>query len=127
VILESKILQAVLIFVSACYFIGEGISIDTWLIIGILAWILMVHLMLGMVLSDSAPSMQRNLLAAVAVILLLIGSAQLSYLALYWASSSAYFHTVCALLLFVITGLLWWRNMPELMKSFSQNSNPDLF
>ncbi len=127
IILESKILQAILIFVSACYFIGEGISIDAWLLIGILAWILATHLMLGMTLSDVNPSMQRSLLAAITLVLLLIGSAQLVYLLVHWALAAHYFYTACALVLLPITALLWWQSLPTLLRSFGQNSNADLF
>ena len=126
-ILESKILQAILIFVSACYFIGEGFSIDIWLVIGMLAWILTTHLILGMTLSDDQPSVQRSLLAVIGLVSIVTGSAQLIYFLVHWALSTQYFYSGCAALLFLISALLWWRTMPTLLKSFGQNSNADLF
>lgn len=126
-VLESKILQAILIFVSACYFIGEGFSIDTWLIIGILAWVLVTHLILGMTFSDEKPSMQRNLLAVIGLSSIIVGSAQLSYFLIHWSLSEQYFFAGTATLLLLISALLWWRSVPTLLQSFGQNSNTDLF
>jgi len=98
-----------------------------WLLIGALAWILATQLMLGMTLTDTEPSIQRNLLSLVTLILLLIGSVQLMYVIVHWFFSGAYLYVACASLLFLITALLWWRSLPELFRSFGQNSNPDLF
>ena len=126
-ILESKILQAILIFVSACYFISEGFSIEIWLVIGILAWILTTHLILGMSLSDDKPSVQRSLLTAIGLISVIVGSAQLIYFVVHWALSTQYFYSGCVALLFLISALLWWRTIPTLLKNFGQNSNADLF
>jgi len=125
--LESKILQAILVFVSASYFISNGVSVDTWLIIGLLGWILATHLMLGMTLANTRSGMLGSAFTIVSLGLILLGTLQALLITVDWLLSAYYGYAICGLVLIAITALLWWRSIGELIQGFGQNSNDDLF
>ena len=126
-ILESKILQAILIFVSASYFIANGISVDMWLVIGLLGWILATHLILGMTLASTRSGILGPAFATVSAALVVLGTLQAVLITANWLLSAHYVYAGCGIVLIMITGLLWWRSIGQLIQSFGQNSNQDLF
>jgi hypothetical protein len=126
-VIESKILQAILIFVSASYFISNGISVDIWLVIGLLAWILASHLVVGMTLNTVKANVQSAVFAIVSVALIVFGTLQALLISLNWALSAQYLYALCGLALIAVSGLLWWRSIPQLIQNFGQNNNDDLF
>ncbi len=126
-ILESKILQAILIFVSASYFISNGISIDMWLIIGLLGWILATHLILGMTLAQSETGLLNSVFIIVSSALIILGTLQALLITIEWSLSTQYGYAACGMILICIAGSLWWRSIGELIQNFGQNSNDDLF
>ncbi|MFT6406914.1 MAG: hypothetical protein ACJAQ6_000324 [Arenicella sp.] len=126
-LVESKILQAILIFVAASYFISNGISIDIWLVIGLLGWMLATHLMLGMSLSEERSGLQSSAFTIVSGALIVIGSLQAVLITFNWLSSAYYGYALCGMALIVISSLLWWRSIPQLIQNFDQNSSDDLF
>lgn len=127
VVVESKMLQAILIFVAASYFISNGVSIDMWLVIGLLGWVLATHLMLGMSLSENNSGVQKSVFILVSAILVITGLLQALLITYNWLTSVYYAHAACGIVLIVISSLLWWRSIPQLIQSFGQNSNDDLF
>ncbi len=125
-VIESKILQAALIFLFSCYFISNGISVDAWLLIGILGWILATHLLVGMTLAADA-GLARGVMSMVSGGLIVIGTCQVLIVSIGWVLSADYAYALLAVTLIAISGLLWWRSIPQLIQNFSQNSNADLF
>jgi len=126
-VVESKILQAILIFVSASYFISNGISIDIWLIIGILGWILATHLMLGMSLNQAKSGMHNSVFSLASGTLIVVGLLQTIMITFNWLAMAYYAYAASSLLLVTIACLLWWRSVPRLIQSFTQKSSNDLF
>ncbi len=126
-VVESKILQAIAIFVSASYFISNGISIDIWLIIGILGWILAAHLMLGMSLKQAKTGKQNSVFSLASGVLIVLGLLQTIIISLNWLAMTYYTYAASGLLLISIACLLWWRSVPQLIKSFTQKPSNDLF
>ncbi len=125
-ILESKILQAILIFVAASYFIANGVSIDMWLVIGLLGWVLITHLMIGMTLANGQ-GILGSVFTIVSGVLMIFGTLQALLITLDWIFSSHYTYAACGFMLICISGLLWWGSIGQLIRNFGQNSNPDLF
>ena len=125
-VIESKILQAILIFVLASYFISNGISIDVWLIIGLMGWILVTHLIIGMSLTP-IPSVSRSIMSLISGSLILVGTIQAILISTTWIGSANYAYAACSILLICISTSLWWRSIPQLIQNFGQNSNNDLF
>jgi hypothetical protein len=126
-VVESKILQAIFIFVAASYFISNGISIDIWLVIGILGWVLATHLMLGMSLSQTKSSPQNSVFTIVSGALIVIGSLQTIMITFNWLVMAYYAYALFGLVLLAIALLLWWRSIPQLIQNFAHNSSDDLF
>lgn len=126
-VVESKILQAITIFVSASYFISNGISIDIWLIIGILGWILAAHLMLGMSLKQAKTGKQNSVFSLTSGVLIVLGLLQTIIISLNWLAMAYYTYAASGLLLISIACLLWWRSVPQLIKNFTQKPSNDLF
>ncbi len=126
-ILESKILQAILIFLSASYFISNGVSIDMWLLIGLLAWVLATHLIVGMCLNNHHTGLSASVFSIISGGLIILGSLQALIITINWMLSADYLYGLSGMLLIVLTGLLWWPSAPQLIQNFGQNSNDDLF
>lgn len=126
VILEGKILQALLIFASSAFFISRGISVDIWLIIGMLGWSLLTHLMMGMTLSQPA-SGRRKVFSAISLALVIVGSVQIIAITVAWTLASHYFYTGAASLLLLVAAVLWWRSTIELINGFRAPAEEALF
>ena len=126
-ILESKILQAILIFLSASYFIANGISVDMWLLIGLLGWILATHLIVGMSLNTSHSGVLNSALTMISLALISIGTLQSLLITIDWILTNQYIHAFSGASLLVISALLWWSSIGQLIKNFGKNSNDDLF
>jgi len=122
VIIESKILQAILIFVSSTYFISHGISLNMWFLIGILGWILVTHLMMGMTLEMTNPSARRTVFSAITLGLLAVGAFQTSMLGLGWALGSQWVYSAIALALLLIAAVLWTKAVIEMLSRLAESN-----
>ncbi|RBP52770.1 hypothetical protein [Arenicella xantha] len=126
VILEAKVLQAILIFLSSAYFISRGISVDVWLIIGMLGWSLTTHLMMGMTLSQ-ASSGRRKAFSVISLSLAVLGGLQVGAITLSWILASHYFHTTAAIVLLLCVTALWWRPIIAIISGFRTSADEALF
>ena len=126
VILESKVLQAIAIFLASAYFITNGISLNTWILIGMLGWVLVTHLMLGMTL-DVVDSTKRTIFAAVCLVLLVLGTVQAVAIAIYWALNAQIAYAIIAKVLIILTCLLWVKSVQTLVKGINSSSNDPIF
>ncbi len=115
-VIESKLPQACLVFLSSCYFIEYGVSIDVWFIIGMLAWFLCCHLGLGMCLSATKASWVNSLWQCVLVILVAAGALQITILTIGWLRDGHVVYAICAILILLACCLLWWRDVPKLRR-----------
>ncbi|GHA06611.1 hypothetical protein GCM10008090_15350 [Arenicella chitinivorans] len=125
-VLEAKIPQAILIFIATAYFIAHGISLQVWLLIGMLGWVLFTHLMLGMTLSQ-APSGRRKIYAGVCGLLIVTGYIQACLVILYWALAGQIVFVGCALVILICTTLLWPSAIRELLTAFQSAPEEQLF
>jgi len=126
VIIETKVLQAVLIFLCSAFFITNGINLNIWLLIGILGWILITHLMLGMTL-QMANSGRRVLFTVVCFVLLALGALQTIAIAVHWALSEQISYLVIVSLLIALSCLLWWRSVLDLLSGFRSSAEEPIF
>ena len=126
-LIESKLLQAAGTFIAAVYFIGNGISINMWLLIGMLAWILVTHLIIGMTLSMTQAGTQKNIFIVIITVLIFMGTLQLLSLCFIWVLDQDIAYAISAAAILIIALLLWIKPIPSLMSSFGQNSHKDLF
>lgn len=121
-VVEAKIPQAIGIFVLSAYFIGNGISINAWLLIGVLAWVLFVHLCIGMCLRYS----KSGLFSAITIGLLVFGTLQILALSWQWLMSENYLLLAMILIILVVSYALWAKDLKPLVKKLTQ-SEKDAF
>lgn len=126
-IIEAKVPQGLLIFISSAYFIANGISLDTWLIIGMLSWALVAHLLLGITLATSAASIRRNVYGALCLLLVFGGVAQTLLIGIRWVSNGENVYAGLALLILLLAVSLWRRDLPTLLRQLKQTRNKELF
>lgn len=126
-LIESKFLQAAGTFIVAVYFIGNGISINMWLSIGMLAWILVTHLIIGMTMSMTQASAQKNMFTIIILILTLMGAIQAISLCFIWILNNEIVYATGAAAILIMATLLWHQQIPPLIKSFNRNSSEELF
>jgi hypothetical protein len=126
-LIESKILQAIGTFIAAMYFIGNGISINMWLLIGTLAWILVTHLIIGMTIAITQAGAQKSLFVVISALLIITGCLQTLALTIIWFQDSQIIYAISAFIVLITAGLLWTSSISQLIQSFGQNSNEDLF
>jgi hypothetical protein len=126
-VVESKILQAIVIFVLASYFISNGISIDIWLVIGILGWMLAAHLMLGMSLNQAKSGVHNSVFSLASGTLIVLGLLQTIMITFNWLVMAYYTYATIGFLLISIACLLWRRSVLQLIRNFRQKPSNDLF
>ena len=126
-LIESKLLQALGTYIAAVYFIGNGISVNMWLLIGMLAWILVTHLIIGMTLSMTQSGAQKNIAIIIIALLIVIGTLQTLSLCIIWLFELKIAYGISAGLLLIIAALLWAKTIPQFIQGFGKNSNEDLF
>lgn len=126
VFLESKVLQAIAIFLASAYFITNGINLNIWLLIGMLGWVLVTHLMIGMTL-DVVNSAKRTIFTAVCLILLILGAIQAAVITIHWALNAQIAYAIIATLLIILTCLLWWQSVQTLIKGLNSSNDDPIF
>jgi hypothetical protein len=126
-LIDSKLLQAAGTFIAAVYFIGNGISINVWLLIGMLAWVLVTHLIIGMTLAMTKPGVQKSIFVIIAALLIIIGALQSVSLCIIWVLNTEIAFSISAGLIIITSAILWAPSIPQLIQSFDKNSNEDLF
>lgn len=125
-VLQAKVLQAILIFLSSAFFISQGINLNIWLLIGMLGWVLVTHLMLGMTLS-MPHSGKRIVFSIVCFILLALGAVQTIAIGIHWTSHQQITYALIVAVLVILTCLLWWRSVLEVVQGFRASSEEPIF
>jgi len=133
VLVRSKAPQAILIFLLSAYFIGNGVRLNTWLIIGMLAWVLVTHLSIGLAtqsVPDKAPNSTNIVnrpLAMFCISLVIIGSLQTIWLCIAWAIDGVWLYCAISALLLMIAGRFWLSSLISLSQSLKQGTSKNLF
>lgn len=117
VVVEAKLLQAIGVFVLSAYFIGDGIGINVWLLIGILAWATFTHFVMGMCLEGEG----NTLFSVMALGVLTIGLIQIFALSVYWLSLGNYLLITLTLSFLIAVAFLWAKDIPSVLKTLSRN------
>ncbi len=120
---EAKLPQALGIFILSAFFISSGISVNTWLITGILAWVLFIHLALGMTLSGN----RGKIFAFSTLALLVFGVLQISWISIAWMQQSAYFALLGTLIIVICATFIWLSDIRGVAKNLSRKEKVDIF
>lgn len=116
-VVEAKIPQAIGIFIASAYFIGNGISVNTWLLIGILAWVLFSHLIIGVCLDRAQTSNKTALFSAITLLVVCAGILQVLALSLSWLLEGHYIYLTLALVILGGSTALWVKDLPALLRA----------
>lgn len=134
VLVRSKSPQACLIFLLSAYFIGNGVHLNTWLIIGLLAWLLVTHLSIGLAVqsqqreaSQNNPASVSKALAIFCIALAVLGALQVIWLCVDWAIAGLWHYCVISGFILLIAGRFWLRELRSLTQSLSQGTGKNLF
>ena len=116
---KSSVAQALVAFLVTCFFISRGIDIEFWVILGVLAWILITHQIVGACLAvkNLQPGSSNGLFATVmALALVVLGSLQCIALSVYLYLSGLWLVGLVLIALLLIGTVLWWRGCIELVE-----------
>ena len=123
VLMNAKLPQAIIIFVLTCFFIAYGVSITTWLIVGMLSWALIVHLMQAITLEMPSDARSRLLYGAICLALMAVGSLQVLTLIVSWFSDQHFIAGCVALTILISVWVLWWQGARDIASRFVEAGN----
>ena len=126
VLIRTKTPQAVLVFVLSAYFIDRDIRIDVWLLIGVLAWVLVSHLVIAIALELNKKTQGEPMFSVFAMSLVALGLLQATWLAIYWALDELWVNTALVSLIVVIALRLWTRPLLTLIQAIRRPSKPNI-
>jgi uncharacterized membrane protein (GlpM family) len=126
-IIQSKLIQAIAAFLLSCYYLVNGISLDTWFLVGILAWIIVTQLIISMTICMPKPSFARSVYGAQCLILITLGTIQTLFICVQWARSEQILLLVFGFSLLAISAYLWSRSIAKILARFSETENQNYF
>ncbi len=115
-VVEAKLPQAIGIFIASAYFIGNGITIDAWFLIGMLAWVLFCHLAIGLSLAQE----NGAIFAIATMVIVAIGAFQTIVLAISWVIESRYWLTSASIIILLLAAYLWLGDLLKLPKKLTK-------
>ena len=126
-LLKSKLLQGAAAFVASTYFIAHSISINVWLIIGMLSWVIVMQLIIAMTHAMREPSMARLVYGTQCLILLTLGAIQTTWTSINWALGQQFVFAGIGFGVLTLGMVLWWSPLYEIVTRFRQVENKRLF
>ncbi len=120
-IVQAKVPQALGIFVASAYFIGNGISINAWLLIGLLGWVLFCHLQIGLCLESE----RGALFVIITLFVLLAGTMQTAILTVFWLMSGGYLLVAASIGVLTTAFTLWRDDIKVLIKKLKREEKAD--
>ena len=127
VFVRSKTPQALLIFLLSAYFIGNGIHLNTWLLIGLLAWFLVSHLCISLAMQSQQTNNTNKGLTLFCLCLAGLGGLQTLYLIVTWSLDSIWHYAALSAILLLLVIRLWFRSLIALAKSMKQQKSEQIF
>ena len=128
-IFRSSFSQATLIFLTALYLSNQGISLNVWLILGLLSWFLVVQ----MLINTDIEGVQKTTRSAerinnsLCLLIIPMGVFQAVWLIISWSADREFFWVIASLLILAAAVLLWQQaitNMVNRLFSNEDNSDP---
>jgi hypothetical protein len=127
VIIKSKLLQGTAAFLASCYFIANSISIDIWLTVGIISWVIVMQLLIAMTVAMQEASFARLVYGTQCLILVALGAIQTIWTSVAWLLNQQLVFTALGFTLLCIGSWLWWSPLLEIVKRFNRTENKRLF
>lgn len=127
VLVQSKLIQAFLAYVLCAYYIDNGVSLNSWLLIGIMAWIIVVQMMIAMTVTMQKASFARTVYGVQSLILITLGSIQTLFVSTQWAASGEIVLAALGFGLVTIGGYLWSSPITKIISRFTSKDKVDYF
>jgi len=124
---RSNATQGIIIYIASCLFINTGISIELWLVIGMLAWLLICSLMLEYALDNEHNENNNKVQNGFLFALIASGSLQILWNLVGWVTSSNYIYALMAGLILILAIKSWKNQLPELLNTFKKTNDEKLF
>ena len=124
---QSNLMHGLIIYVISCLLINTGISIDLWLIVGMLAWLLISSLMLQYILDTNHDKSNNKLQSSFLCVLIVGGVIQVLWNLITWITSSHYSYALIAGIILLFAAKLWKNKLPKLFAPFKKQKNEQLF
>ena len=126
-VFRSSFSQAALIFFTALYLSNQGISLNLWLLLGMLSWFLVVQ----MLINTDVEGTQKSTIGAervndiLCLSIILLGLLQALWLVIHWSIEGQILWVLATLLILASATLIW---KPEILKVIQRlinnRSNP---
>lgn len=123
----SRLAQILCAFVLSSYLIVNGISVQVWLLLGILSWLIVMQLIVAMTYSMNKPSVARLVYGGQCLILVGLGIVQSLTVIIYWLLAGQITLSITGIFLLVTGTLLWWRPISEIIGRFGRSDETRLF
>ena len=123
----SKLAQILAAFALSSYLIVNGISVQFWILLGILSWLVVMQLIVAMTYGMTKPTFARLVYGGQCLILVALGVVQSLYLSFSWLRSGETAFAVAGLFLVVTGILLWWQAIREIIRRFGKSDESKLF
>jgi len=127
VLVKSKLLQGAAAFLASNYFIAHNISINIWLIIGMLSWVVVMQLIIAMTQAMQEPSVARLVYGAQCLILVTLGAIQTTWTSVNWALNQQPIYAGIGFSLLALGVVLWRSPLYEIVTRFGKVENKRLF
>ncbi|MBX2847906.1 MAG: hypothetical protein KTR16_06290 [Acidiferrobacterales bacterium] len=128
---QTKVIPAILIYLISSYLIQRGISMQLWILVGMLAWFLVTDRLIENTLSyvDNNPKNKRNQKSqsVVSLLFLVLGALQIGLTALRWFDEDQVIFA-CVAVVILVLAVAAWKNAPvPLIAVFKDHKAPELF
>ena len=128
---QSKVVPAIIIYLICSYLIQNGISIDLWIVTGMLAWLLVTDRIIENALTyqDLKLSDSRNQMAqsAISFIFIIVGCFQVILTGLRWANNAQFGYAAFSTFILILALLSWKNIIIPLITIFKSEKGPELF
>lgn len=128
---QSKVFPAIVIYLLSSYLIKNGISIELWIVVGMLAWLLVTDRLIENTLSKNASVQSENrnqsVQSIVSIIFIAIGVFQIILTALRWFNNDQIAFAITACILLLLALLAWKNALAQLVTALKTNKATKLF
>ncbi len=114
---KSRVFHCIVIFISACWLIKFGVSINLWLLVGIFAWLIVCNWLLQNVIKSNSNEIRDLIQSGFVAVLLCLGYIQIFSTLYSWLATNQYFYAAASSCLFFASVFLWYKSIPLLVQN----------
>lgn len=126
-IFRSSFSQATLIFLTALYLSNQGISLNLWLILGLLSWFLVVQMLINTDIEGTQKSTvgAERVNNSLCLGIILIGLIQAIWLVITWSFTGQFLWVVPILMVLIAAAVLWKKAILDMLQRLTNSQEDD--